>query len=126
MIRFFQFFVSLIVLAGCESNISTANPDAEVIEQLRLAGSDTSKPHPIEFFLYFPTAKAADAVCDILRSQNFTASAQPSASTSDFVCLATKSLIPTVEEMNRLTIEFNSLAARFDGEYDGWGSPVIE
>ena len=126
MSRVFQFFVVLIVLAGCEPNISTANPDAEVIEQLRLAGSDISKPHPIEFFLYFPTAISADAACGILRSQNFTASAQPSASSSDFVCLATKSLIPTVEEMNRLTIELNSLAARFDGEYDGWGSPVIE
>ena len=126
MLRVFHILVALIVLSGCEPNVSTANPDAEVIEQLRLAGSDISKPHPIEFFLYFPTATAADAACDVLRSQNFTASAQPSTSTSDFVCLATKSLIPTVEELNRLTTEFDSLAAKFGGEYDGWGSPVIE
>jgi hypothetical protein len=29
--------------------------DQQVLDQLKKAGSDLSKPHNIEFFLYFPT-----------------------------------------------------------------------
>ncbi len=35
-----------------------ADPDQMVLDQLRKAGSDLSKPHKIDFFLYFP-----DPVC---------------------------------------------------------------
>jgi hypothetical protein len=34
--------------------------DQAVLVQLRKAGSDLSKPHNIEFFLYFPTRSVAE------------------------------------------------------------------
>ncbi|MEQ1934899.1 MAG: ribonuclease E inhibitor RraB, partial [Fimbriimonadaceae bacterium] len=52
-------------------------PDDEVLAQLKLAGSDLSKPHMVEFFLYLPTRESALAVgadlgsgyqCDISES----------------------------------------------------------
>ncbi|UUZ47407.1 ribonuclease E inhibitor RraB [Massilia sp. B-10] len=45
--------------------------DAQVVAQLRKAGSDLSKPHPVEFFLYFPSKAAADRVSDKLNSMGF-------------------------------------------------------
>lgn len=113
-------------MTACRADAPASNPDAEVIEQLRQAESNLEKPHPIEFFFYFPTETAADSACDVLKSRDFSVSVRPGASTSDFLCLAEKLLIPTVDELNRLTSEFESLAARLGGEYDGWGSPIVE
>ena len=126
MLRNFYVFLALIAVAACQADTPPPNSDAEVIEQLRLAGSNLEKPHPIEFFLYFPTETAAGSACDVLKSRSFSVSVRPSASTSEFLCLAEKPLIPTVDELNRLTSELESLAARLGGEYDGWGSPVVE
>ena len=33
--------------------------DQQVLDQLKKAGSDLSKPHKIEFYLYFPTNKTS-------------------------------------------------------------------
>jgi hypothetical protein len=126
LLREFHIVLALVVLAACGSDAPAPNPDAEVIEQLRQAGSDLRKPHPIEFFFYFPTESAANRACGDLRFQDFSVTVRQGASTSDFLCLATKSLIPTVEELNRLSAEFEGFAVKLGGEYDGWGSPVID
>ena len=126
MIRYFCIFLTISIFAACESDPPPPNPDAEVIEQLRQAGSDLSKPHPIEFYFYFPTEGAADKACEKLASQSYSVVVRPSASTNESLCLATKSLIPTVDELNRLSSEFEALATELGGEYDGWGSPVVQ
>ena len=41
--------------------------DAQVIAQLQQAGSDLSKPHPIEFFLYVTTQEATDRLVSRIR-----------------------------------------------------------
>lgn len=125
MLRVLYLLLALIISAACDSDAPASNPDAEVIEQLRLAGSDLEKPHPIEFFFYFPTESAADSACDKLRSQDYEITVRRGAATRDYLCFATKSLIPTVEELNRLSAEFEGLAADLGGKYDGWGSPVV-
>lgn len=128
MFRVLNLSLLLVVLSACEqeSPVDAFNADAKVIDQLQLAGSDLSKPHPVEFFFYFPTITSAISVCDTLDSQAYTVSAKPSASTDEFVCLATKSMVLTVDEMTQLTSEFEHLATQFGGTYDGWGSPVVE
>jgi hypothetical protein len=122
----FFVFLALVLVVACDADTQASNSDAAVIEQLREAGSNLEKPHPIEFFLYFPTEAAAESACETLRSRDFSVSVRPSASTSEFLCFATKLLIPTIDELSRLTTELDTLASELGGEYDGWGSPVVD
>lgn len=118
--------IVLVVSAACDSGTSSLDPDAAVIEQLRQAGSDLSKPHPMEFFSYFPNEDAARSACETMEAQGFSVSVQPSVATDEHLCLVTGEVIPTLEEMHRLRSEFESLASALNGEYDGWGTPVVE
>ena len=124
MMRIIGIIVIFTLATACERE--PVSRDAEVIEQLRQAGSDLQKPHPVEFFFYFPAQAAAETACKTLESQGFSAVVQPGASPSEFLCQATKPLVPTIDALSRLRSEFESLAAGLGGEYDGWGTPVIE
>lgn len=100
-------------------------PDTQVIAQLRQAGSDLRKPHPIEFFFYTPTAAAADRLAQQLRSEGFAVQAQPAATGSDWSVQATKSLIPDAADMTSRRKRFEAMASAEQGSYDGWGTPVV-
>jgi len=100
--------------------------DAQVIAQLRQAGSDVSKPHPIEFFLYVPTREAAERLALKVRGMNFDANVAPAAKGSDWAVLATKSMIPVERELVQLRKTFVALAAAEQGTYDGWGTEVVK
>ena len=101
-------------------------PDAQVIAQLKKAGSDLSKPHPIEFFLYVPTREAADRLAAKVRESHFRAEVKPAAQGSEWLVLATKSLVPTVANLVEVRNQFTALAVAEKGEYDGWGTPVVK
>ncbi|QTN21457.1 ribonuclease E inhibitor RraB [Rhizobacter sp. AJA081-3] len=115
----------LLLLRGASAAEPTG--DAAVIAQLRNAGSDLTKPHPVEFFMYFPTEAAAKRVADKLNSQGFTASVKPAASGGlPWHTFATRRLVPTVEAMVKLRAELTALCALEGGEYDGWGTPIVK
>jgi Regulator of ribonuclease activity B len=102
------------------------SPDGQVIQQLKKAGSNISKPHDIEFFFYFPTLKAAEKIAAILKSEGFNAKAEPAAKGNDFIVLATKTLVPSDVELTALRQKFDAMSVVENGDYDGWGSPVVK
>ena len=121
----------VLVVAGVliYSRLGTSaelSPDGQVIQQLKKAGSNITKPHDIEFFFYFPTLEAAEKIATILKAEGFTAKAQPAAKGNDFVLLAAKSMIPSDAELTALRQKFNAMSAAEKGDYDGWGSPVVK
>ena len=109
---------------ACEA--SSQPSDADVLDQLRKAGSNLQKKHPIEFFFYFPAQAAAQSACSLLESQGYQVIVRPSASTSEFLCKADKPLLPSLEALSELRSQFEALASEMGGEYDGWGTPVVE
>jgi hypothetical protein len=102
------------------------DPDAQVLAQLRKAGSDLSKPHPIEFFLYVPTKEAAQRLESQVRALHFESKVQPAAQGSQWLVLATKSMVPKQADLVLVRQQFTALAAAEKGEYDGWGTPVVK
>jgi len=102
------------------------DPDAQVLAQLREAGSDLSKPHPIEFFLYAPTKEAAERLESKVRALHFQTKVQPAAQGSEWLVLATKSMILKVADLASVREKFTALAAAEKGVYDGWGTPVVK
>ena len=102
------------------------SPDAQVITQLRKAGSNLSKPHDVEFFLYVPTPEAAERLASKLRALHFGTKVDRAAQGPGWLVLATKSMIPTESAMVALRVQFTALAAEEKGEYDGWGTPIVK
>jgi len=118
-------FVSLM-LYGC-TLAAQPGPDAAVIEQLRTAGSDLSKPHFVEFYLYVPTQAAAERVATRVRDMGCDVSRVDAAALGPgWLVLATKTLIPSESAMVELRRQFDLIVTAENGEYDGWETQVVK
>ena len=98
--------------------------DSDVIAALQSAGSDLSKPHPIDFFLYFPSQSSADQVSKTLAAQGDSTSVEASED-SQWLVLANRQLVPTDSALAKIRSDLTALASAQGGEYDGWESMVV-
>jgi regulator of RNase E activity RraB len=103
-----------------------ADLDESVLVQLRKAGSDLSKPHNVEFFLYFPTKSIADEASVPIRSAGFEVDVKKAAEDDTWLCLATKEMVPHLPDLQRIRHDFVALASPMKGQYDGWGTQVVK
>ena len=121
------FFAVVAVFLPLQKTAMAREPtDDDVIEQLRLAGSNLSKPHPIDFYIYVPSKEAAQRVANALSPKNFKVKVEPSAAGSGWLALASKEVIPTPSALAQLRREMTSLARSEQGEYDGWEAAVVK
>jgi regulator of RNase E activity RraB len=119
----FTLLMGLFSLFGCSKK---PDLDESVLVQLKKVGSDLSKPHKIEFFLYFPTQSAAEQAAPVVRKTGFEVEVRPAAKGADWLCFATKVMIPKLSDLQQIRRDFDSLTAAAGGEYDGWGTPVVK
>ena len=117
----------LISLLGF-SKLSHAqtSPDGEVITQLKKAGSNLSKPHIIEFYLYFQTKETAERIERKLVKQGYITKIGLAAKGNEWLIMATKPMIPTESTLLEQRKILDALAKSENGEYDGWGTPIIK
>ncbi|MGD1018834.1 MAG: ribonuclease E inhibitor RraB [Verrucomicrobiia bacterium] len=108
-------------LFGCSRK---PGPDEAVLVQLKNAGVDLSKPRTVEFFLYLPTQATAEEAADQVRKDGFQAEVKPSAKGGDWLCFMTKTMPPTLPELQKIRRDFEAIATTLHGQYDGWGTPV--
>jgi|SRR5579859_5610695 len=101
-------------------------PDEAVLVQLEKAGANLSKPHNIEFFLYFPTQAAAEQAANQVRKDGFQAEVGPAAKGNEWLCFVTKRMSPTLVELEKIRHDFEAITSALHGQYDGWGTPVEE
>ena len=103
-----------------------ADPDEAVISQLKNAGSNLSKPHKIDFFLYFGDEIAATNVKDIIQKENPSDSmaVEKSAQGNGFVLQLQRIIVPDLSVLQDVRIRFNELAQKYGGRYDGWGTEI--
>ncbi len=102
-----------------------ADPDREVLVQLKKAGSNLSKPHDVEFFLYFPSKAVAEQAASKVRAAGFVVEVRPAAKGDDWLCFATRQMVPDFGALEQIRKDFTVLAASLGGEYDGWGTPIV-
>ena len=100
--------------------------DQSVLEQLRKSGSNLSKLHKIEFFLYFPTQSVAEQARTEILAAGFEVEVTRAAQGDSWLCFATKEMIPALGELQRIRQNFEVLGRSMNGEYDGWGTAVVE
>jgi regulator of RNase E activity RraB len=104
----------------------TPDLDGSVLAQLRKSGSDLSKPHTVEFFLYFPTQEVADKAGSSIREAGFNVEVSKAAQGDTWLCFATKNMVPDLGELQKIRQKFVALAESHNGEYDGWGTTVVK
>lgn len=98
--------------------------DELVLVRLRKAGADIAKPHNIEFFFYFPSQAVADQAAAHIRDSGFQVVVEKSARGDDWLCLATKTMVPDLSVLQNIRKDFERLATSLNGEFDGWGTEV--
>lgn len=98
--------------------------DAATLDELAHAGSDLSRPHIIEFFLYFPEQQAAELVAEGLRSEGLTVEVSPAAEETDWLCLIRRRMVPDMAGLRSWRERLTALAEAHQGVYDGWGTEV--
>ena len=124
----FTIVAALILLAGFSRFFGLAktnDPDQLVLQQLKKAGSNLSKPHKIEFFLYFKSQASAEAVAPTIKNSGFNVEVRQAAQGTDWLCLATKTMIPELATLQKIRRDFTAIASANGGEYDGWGTGVV-
>jgi regulator of RNase E activity RraB len=124
----FTIVAALILVAGFSRFFGlakTKDPDQLALQQLKKAGSNLSKPHKIEFFLYFKSQASAEAVAPTIKNSGFDVEVRQAAQGTDWLCLATKAMVPELVALKKIRRNFNAIAVANDGEYDGWGTGVV-
>ena len=119
---------TLIVFGGIFTRWQKAAPDLDqqVLDQLKNAGSDLSKPHDIEFFLYFADEETANTASREVKEEVDAVKVQQAAKGSGWLCFATRRMMPDHRELVRLRKRFNAISLKLEGEYDGWGTEVVK
>jgi hypothetical protein len=102
-----------------------ADPDSQALNALRDAGSDLSKPHLIEFYLYFPAQTDANDVAVQLREEGLDVTVRLGADDVNWLVLAQRTMVPEQRLLQEFRSKFEALADSLGGEYDGWEAMVV-
>jgi len=83
--------------------------------------------------LYFPSRENAERARDELLQEGFSVEYERSATDSKWLCLATNKMLldessrrPDLIALDVTCTTLKQVAAKLNGEYDGWETPVIQ
>lgn len=101
-----------------------ADGDAATLDELARAGSDLTREHNIEFFIYLPDQSSGEAAASLLRGEGHMVELSKATDGSDWLCLVQLRMIPDMAGLRGYRERFTALARAYNGEYDGWGTEV--
>jgi hypothetical protein len=78
-----------------------------------------------DFYFYHDEQLGAQQLCAELRELGFQVTVRPGAIEGEWLCLATLSMVPSIDRLTDLNSDFNGLIEQYGGEYDGWETIVI-
>ena len=114
----------LLLLSACDM-LSLSETDKEALDSLRDAGSDLTKAHPFDFYIYHNNKADAQLICADLKQDGFQASVREGAIEGEWLCLARLSFVPSIEKLTEVGLLFEEIISKYGGEYDGWETIVI-
>lgn len=100
-----------------------AKPSADQwgVDQLKQLGDDLSLPHALEFQLSFSTQTNAEQATAGLRARGFGVAVRSDTQNGEWLCIATKTMIPDLAALQAIHTDLAAVAASFGGRYEGWG-----
>ena len=119
----------LAALPGCgvaESSGVDAG-DAQVIQALKEAGSNLSKPHPIDFyFVEFADRASAERFDRDWDQASWKLDVHQMPGLSEWTVIASTVMVPDLQAISDLSARFNVLAPKYGADYDGWEAAVTQ
>jgi len=116
--------VALFLVLGLSYSFGlyqSADPDQLQIEQQAKAGIDMSKPQEIAFTLHFADAHNETKACVSIFEKKFDVeSARPEKVDEKWTCIARKTMLPELKVLSKIRKEFETIAAKNKGTYEGW------
>ena len=116
--------VALFLVLGLSHSFGSyqsADPDQLQIEQLSKAGVDMSKPQAMAFTLHFSDAhNLAEACVSIYEKKFDVESIRPEKADEKWTCIARKTMLPELKVLRKIRKDFEAIAAKNKGSYDGW------
>jgi hypothetical protein len=97
-----------------------AKLDTAGLAVLREIDANTDVPLHTAFYFYFPDPAAAQRVADQLRARDFAVIVDRPALGTDWLVLASKEMLTQSGSIEDLRTEFEAMAGKEGGEYDGW------
>jgi regulator of RNase E activity RraB len=97
--------------------------DAETIRQLETAGGDLSRPFEVDHFIFDLDANSAQSVAEELQRRGYHAIGRQR-NGDDWVVRATHETMVSEETIGEFRRELTDVAARYGGDYDGWGASI--
>ena len=114
-------FAALITF-GCASK----DADERVLDRLRVEGIDLTKPHTVDFFLFFGKEEDARKTADQIKALGFQIDIQkPAGSAPNWLCHASKSMLPDLASFRQIRLQFDRIATSQNGVYDGWSIAAV-
>jgi len=98
----------------------------EVLQQLNMFGSDTSKAHNFDFYLYLSSEATARAAAERVHKREFTTIVMMARSGDKWLCRASKTLVPESAPLDEIYKFFEQIVTDLRGELDGWESNVVK
>ena len=95
--------------------------DRDVYAEFEGHNPDLSRPHEVNWFLYFPTEDAARTVAAMLSSEKFEIDVHKLDENSDWTVEATRSLAVSYILVMRITNRVQQICEAHGGSFDGWG-----
>lgn len=109
-------------LRAAEHRRATEDPDGATLDELARAGSDLTRLHVVEFYLYLPSEELAHETAAILRDEGF--ESRISRNESDWTLLASRRMRPELAPLRAVRDRLTALVTQRGGSYDGWGTEV--
>jgi len=106
-------------------NLTKAQGDQLVIDNLRKLGANFAQPRELIHFLYFPTEDAARQVAEELKRRGYSVTQAPAPGMdkprlNPFSVIAASRVVVNSGAIQEFRQFFEQLAEFHQGEYDGW------
>jgi len=99
--------------------------DGKALDELERSGSDLSKLHQVDFFLRFPTQKAAERAQLRLEPLAFETKIERARTGDGWMVQGTKRMYPVETDLIGLRDKLEVIADEEQGVYEGWRARAI-
>jgi len=110
--------------------VEQVKKDDAVLGELAKSGSDLTKPHRVEHFVYASSSAPLERLAEAAKKHEFETSGPEKRTGKDgktfFVLVLAKTVVPTADEIHRESGYCLGFALRARLEYDGWRAAVVK
>jgi regulator of RNase E activity RraB len=99
-----------------------ADSTAAALKRLEEDGSDLNRPMEIDFFAAVPNKVAGKQVEAEARKLGYSTAVEQDEDTGEWTCYCTKKLVPVLAAVEAIEREIDTIARRYGGHGDGFGS----